>query len=240
MPTKLHRLPEGRGQARRPYRFRLRVLGKRFGDAFTATKLSPQHQPARAPARPAAPARRSTRLRQRQDPQRRRRRRRQRQASDAAEAGLKTDPCKARQRRRRRLRRVRGRVRAGPQPSRAALPGQASLPERARRHRRRRRLRRRRPVARRGVHAVALHHPGQPAADLLRRRPGHQHGGPSTPANGSPLDMDGNGFARRRRQGRRRRRPGQLGRVARPPHPGAGGHRRSRARSPSPAAPGPR
>ena len=77
------------------YTFRLRVLGKRFGDAFTATKLSPQISPPSA-AGPLAPgavaanndcdADKILNDAEADDDNDK--------LDDAAEAGLKTDPCK--------------------------------------------------------------------------------------------------------------------------------------------------
>ena len=156
------------------YRFRLRVLGKRFGDAFTATKLSPQiGAPGSVPGPgvPGAPAGdcdndKSPNDVDTDDDNDK--------LSDAAEADAQDRSLQARHGRRWRLRRVRGRVRARPEHPRAAVPGQEALPERARRQRCHDRLRRRRPAADRGVHALAVHEQRQPADDLLGRRPGHQ------------------------------------------------------------------
>ena len=95
VPTKLMDFLKGENDALGTYRFRLRVLGKRFGDAFTATKLSPRISPPSG-AVPGAPGA-STVLTdcdndkilnavdEDDDNDK---------LSDAAEAGLKTDPCK--------------------------------------------------------------------------------------------------------------------------------------------------
>ena len=77
------------------YRFRLRVLGKRFGDAFTATKLSPRISPPGAgkPGGPVAAVNNDcdndkvlNDVDADDDNDK---------LPDAAEIGLKTDPCKA-------------------------------------------------------------------------------------------------------------------------------------------------
>ena len=106
--------------------FRLRVLAKRFGKAFTSAKLSPRIGPPGSNGGPGAPDRDAD-LQGRADvgDDRHRQGRHVRRARDPRE----DRPVPARQRRRRRLGRLRVRVGAGPQLPRAALPGQAPVAE---------------------------------------------------------------------------------------------------------------
>ena len=166
--------------------------------------------------------------------QRRRHRRRQRQALRRRRGRSEDRPLQARHRRRRRLRRLRGRVGAGPERC-ARCPTRASAPSRTRSTA----ATPSRDFDGDGLSLIEEYTlwlytaQRQPAADLLRRRPGHEpRRRRPRRADGSPLDMDGNGYADRRREGRRRRRPGQLGRVARPPDRRTGGRARSRHEKP--------
>jgi hypothetical protein len=75
-------------------RFRLRVLGKRFGDAFTATKLSPQIGAPGSMGGPATPGATVTDCDNDKSPNDVDTDDDNDKLSDVAETGLKTDPCK--------------------------------------------------------------------------------------------------------------------------------------------------